>query len=177
MTTATPRAGEGLAERCPAGWLLHDYPDAGYSVCIPPDWVVIANSGKGVEGMHINIFDPDNAPWAGKPVGGIVPGSVKMVIRVMPPSEPYNRSTLDNPSECPTHALEQISGRQVDVCIAKATDAQLPPDRFLPGEEKSTIWVFPSVNGATLAVGAGFDSPVSAEDEATVAEIVGSIEQ
>ena len=166
-----------MVERCLAGWLLYDYPNAGYSVCIPPDWVVIDNSGKGAEGTHISIFDPDLAPWAGQPKGGTVPGGVKMGIRVKPPSESNDRSNLDNPSQCPTHLREEISGRQIDVCIAKATDPQLPADRFLPGEEKSVIWVFPSVSGATLGVGAGFDSPVSAEDEAAVAQIVKSIEQ
>ncbi|OGO07556.1 MAG: hypothetical protein A2Y61_04235 [Chloroflexi bacterium RBG_13_60_13] len=177
MTTATPRAGEGLAERCPAGWVLHDYPNAGYSVCIPPDWVIIDYSGKEAEGNDINIFDPDLAPWAGKPTGGTVPGGVKMGIRVKPASEPYDRSTFDDPTKCSTHIRQEISARQVDVCTAKATDPRMPEDRFAPGEEKSVGWVFPSVNGATLVAGALFDSPVSAEDEATIAEIVGSIEQ
>jgi hypothetical protein len=173
----TTQAGEGQGERCSAGWVLYDYPAAGYSVCIPEDWVLIDYSLERAEGTYVSIFDPDLAPWAGKGLGGTVPGGVKMGIRMKPAAEPYDRSTLEKPAECPTHVLEQISGRQVDVCIAKATDPQLPADRFAPGEEKSVGWVFPSVNGATLVVGAVFDSPVSAEDEATVAKIVESIRQ
>ena len=177
-TTATPQAGEGLAERCPAGWVLYDYANAGYSVCIPPDWVVIDNSGKGAEGTKISIFDPDLAPFAGQPKGGTVPGGVKMGIRVAPPSEPYDRSHLNDPTNCSTHTVDEISGKQVNVCGTYATDPQLlPRDRFAPGEEKGIGWVFPSINGATLIAGALFDSPVSAEDDAAVAEIVGSIEQ
>ena len=117
--------------------------------------------------------------FAGQPRGGTVPGSVKMGIRVAPPSEPYNRSNLDDPTNCSTHTVEEISGKQVDVCTAYAADSQLlPRDRFLPGEEKSITWLFPAAaNGSNLGVGAGFDSPVSAEDDATVAEIVRSIRQ
>jgi len=176
--TTTPQAAEPKPDRCSPGWVLYDYPDAGYSVCIPPDWVVIDNSGKGAEGLYINIFDPDLAPFAGQPRGGTVPGSVKMGIRVAPPSEPYDRSHLDDPTNCSTHTVEEISGKQVDVCPTYATDPQLlPRDRFAPGEDKGIGWVFPPINGATLIAGALFDSPVSAEDDSAAAEIVGSIRQ
>jgi hypothetical protein len=175
---ATPQISGGLAARCPVGWFLHEYPDAGYSVCIPPGWAVIDYGENGAEGTHISIFDPDLAPFAGQPKGGTVPGGVKMGIRVAPPSEPYDRSTFDDPTACSRHTVEEISGKQVDVCTTYATDPQLlPRDRFAPGEEKGMGWVFPSINGATLIAGAGFDSPVSAEDDAAVAQIVESIRQ
>ena len=180
QVTGTPTSSpnpEPAVERCPADWALYGYPDAGYSACIPPGWVVIDNSGKEPEGTNISIFDPDLAPFAGKPAGGSVPGGVKMGIRVASASSPDSRSNFDNPSQCPTRATEQISGRQVDVCSAKATDPGLPTGRFLPGEEKGVIWAFPPVNGRALIAGAGFDSPVSAADDAAVVAIVQSIRQ